>query len=180
VAAMRSREDRARKLKSLLSIVGVAAVVAMLVLVHRVTTSPDVPSSSASQPTAVADVRARGAPTAGPTGTPIALQEDAERITAEAASGAALKSADSVDGGSVTSSLATAGDYPSRFPAHHSDYPIWVVEATGTFRPSFGLPRAVSRSYSSATIYVDAATVLAEHKPRIMGVHLSDIQSPTE
>jgi hypothetical protein len=58
-----------------------------------------------------------------------------------------------VQDGSVSITLENAGDYPGKFPSHVAAYPIWVVRANGTFRPSFGI---VGQEFTFASVFVDA------------------------
>ena len=143
-----------------LILVAVPLGVLALAVVASLTLHSQRPSEiEAGQPTDLPDVSAPGAPTAGPTLTPIPRPTETALISADTAQAHALSGEEAVE--SFESTLADAGDYPSLFASHEDDYPIWVITAHGRFRPFFGGPpgaNARARVFSSATFYVDAIT----------------------
>ncbi len=154
------------KLRSVVLLAGIAAVVAAVFASKAVLTSG--PEWTAAQQAADSPVDVPpGAPTPGPTSTLIAPPEDAAPITEDEARQTALRSVQNsaAAGGTppeivsvvlVTARDVVVGDDRSRLRDHTRDYPVWAVSATGIFAPTRWRAVAEPVYFSTMTVYVDA------------------------
>jgi hypothetical protein len=131
----------------------------------------------AGHPTDLPYVPAPGAPTPGPTPTPIAPPADSALISEEKAAELLTKWAEGY--GTLSSSPfesveAQAGDYEGDFPLLAPDYPLRIVTGAGTFHPRSAPPGTQLTEYGRISIWIDAIT------GAVLSVQLSDQQSGPE
>jgi len=140
----------------------VAVVIVGFSLATRLFLAPGSDTGAAAQPTPFGHIVPPGAEITPPdsTATPVPVPSGAVVIDAARAQHLALGSLGAaVDASSVSAELSHAGELTSlggAFRQWATDYPVWVIHATGTFHGSFDVNAA--RQYSSATVFVDGVT----------------------
>lgn len=133
--------------------------------------SDDADESFAGLPTSVPFVPAPGAPTPGPSPTPIRftgeplLSEDQARHSFESAIVAYTDSAATVQVRSVA--LRQTGELGHQADLIDPAYPVWVIDATGSFHAR-STPRGVPLPrFTGARVLIDGVT------GRLLGVELT-------
>ncbi len=158
-------------------LLGISAAVVVAVFASKALLSPGAERTVAEEAPALPFGSAPGAPTPGPTSTPIAAPEGAALITEDEARDIGLRSAQAhtpqgavgpdAEAAIVSVDLGTAGD-GGGMALYDEDYPVWRVSATGTFISGFGQAGTEIRQYNKITFRVDALD------GSIMGFQLTD------
>lgn len=158
-------------------LLAIFAAVVVAVFASKTLFAPGPEITVAEEPPNVPYGSAPGAPTPGPTPTPISAPQDAVLVTADEAREIGLRSSEkhtpqagvgpAAEAAIVSVDLSTIGDGRA-LGVYHDDYPVWRVSATGTFISGFGQAGAEIREYHKITHIVDAV------EGTILGFELTD------